>query len=394
MRLINKIILVFSVLLSSSYASANPCDVVVVGGTASGVGAAVSASREGKEVCLITRVKKTEAMGGMITSGLNFSDSGLPVCKPDNADVPDYEKCSHVGLTYDGVIPHKNGYELTSGLFDEFRKAVKSYYDGKNLESWNGIRHEPSIASNIIADMLKNTGIYFYKGYVVSDVVMSNGKIDSINIESIDDNGRLSGGVNIKGDYFIDATITGDLAEKSGVGMTIGRESTETYKEGFAGELYWNPKKNKFLDATPLTSRSDEKLQAYSYFLTVKKENAKSVVETDVWKALVPDCSIYKFDGAPDFLDSWAKNGWSPGEKYFEVNVHPKGSDLQGGNYNYHAADWNERVDVENAHKKRALCFIKFWQDKGEGSICVSGSYPNSSESKDCKAACPRFLML
>ncbi|WGZ93845.1 MAG: hypothetical protein QJT81_18975 [Candidatus Thiothrix putei] len=28
------------------------------------------------------------------------------------------------------------------------------------------------------------------------------------------------------------------------------------------------------------------------------------------------------------------------------------------------------------------------------GSICVSGSYPNSSESKDCKAACPRFLML
>ncbi|EIJ34968.1 ThiF family adenylyltransferase [Thiothrix nivea] len=35
------------------------------------------------------------------------------------------------------------------------------------------------------------------------------------------------------------------------------------------------------------------------------------------------------------------------------------------------------------------------WQgDIKIGSICVSGSYPNSSESKDCKAACPRFLML
>jgi uncharacterized membrane protein YeaQ/YmgE (transglycosylase-associated protein family) len=29
-----------------------------------------------------------------------------------------------------------------------------------------------------------------------------------------------------------------------------------------------------------------------------------------------------------------------------------------------------------------------------EGSICVSGSYPNSSESKEGSAAFPRFLML
>jgi hypothetical protein len=28
------------------------------------------------------------------------------------------------------------------------------------------------------------------------------------------------------------------------------------------------------------------------------------------------------------------------------------------------------------------------------GSICVSGSYPSNSESKECRAASPRFLML
>jgi hypothetical protein len=42
----------------------------------------------------------------------------------------------------------------------------------------------------------------------------------------------------------------------------------------------------------------------------------------------------------------------------------------------------NERRQIVNDYEKEL------------GSICVSGSYRSSSESKECKAACPRFLRL
>ncbi|EIJ36958.1 DUF6602 domain-containing protein [Thiothrix nivea] len=47
----------------------------------------------------------------------------------------------------------------------------------------------------------------------------------------------------------------------------------------------------------------------------------------------------------------------------------------------------------EARHINDTIIYIEEQINK-KGSICVSGSYPNSSESKDCKAACPRFLML
>ncbi len=196
----------------------------------------------------------------MITNGLNVSDSGLP------------------SYTHTNIIPHVDGYKLTSGLFNEFRIKVDKYYE--NVNSWYGLRFTPNVASNIIVDLLnKEENIIFHRGKVVTSATVEDNKIQSIEVKNIDENGNLTSPIIIKGKFFIDATITGDLAEYSGVNMTIGREAPSEknsgYNEGFAGELYWNPKKSRFLNYSPDVDsvKSDDKVQAYSYFLTVKEDS-------------------------------------------------------------------------------------------------------------------------
>ena len=55
--------------------ASHPYDVVVMGGTPSGVAAAVAAYRQGAKVCLIAQ---NEHLGGMMASGLGNTDSGNP----------------------------------------------------------------------------------------------------------------------------------------------------------------------------------------------------------------------------------------------------------------------------------------------------------------------------
>jgi|GEM_PF-1840314 len=404
-----KIFLILFISFNYLKAKAYDCDVAILGGTSSGVGATVTALREGKSVCLIARVNKIEALGGMITSGLNVSDSGIPTCKENTNDWTD---CKLLGLEF-GVIPYVRdtehidvgGARLVSGLFDEYRNMIQEHYG--NFPSWEGLRHEPNIASHYITQILQdanttNGKLKVLYGYVLGKEKpeIINNKISSIQIHSIDEQGHISDETTkIEAKYFIDATVTGDLADMSDVNMTINREVPKAHNEGFAGEVYWNSRKNKFLNITPKVdvAKEDNKTQAYSYFLTVKKENSKSDViavettkawedvfgknyseKTDtIWSNEDAVCTKSDFIGAPDFNDSWAENGWSPGKTYFEINVHPKGSDLQGENYEYHLLDWVKRVEIENKHKKRALCFLKYWQDQDENISLATHFYDN-----------------
>jgi len=317
--------------------SANICiaeddfDVVVVGGTAAGVGAAVAAARDGKSVALITRVSGIEEIGGMITNGLNFSG---------------------IGLKGSG-----DGDMLLTGLFKEFANKNKSEY-GEN-DSWNGIRHTPDIASKIIRKLLDkdNINIKFYFNRVPINVHSStDGNILSLDTKKINDIDIIPNTLhNIKGKFFIDATDCGDVATLSNVKYKFGREGTDEYNEGFAGTLYWNPVENQFLKSTPKSSKGDKKIQAYSYFFTVKKETNHNFQNVDEQLNKNNNLETQDFDYAPSFSDSWAsKSGWSPGKQYVEVNVHPIGSDLQEINWNYPEATWSERLDIER--KLRESC--------------------------------------
>jgi NADPH-dependent 2,4-dienoyl-CoA reductase/sulfur reductase-like enzyme len=118
----------FAILVTSSFAIAQPApntfDVVVYGGTAGGVMAAVSAARQGLKTAL---VEPTGHLGGMVSGGLSWTDYGKK--------------------------------EVIGGFALEFYwRAGVHYQMGRygNEVSW---LHEPHVAEDIFREMLAAAGV-------------------------------------------------------------------------------------------------------------------------------------------------------------------------------------------------------------------------------------------
>ena len=163
-------------------------DVVVYGGTAGGVIAAVSAAREGLDVTLVTPDKH---LGGMVSGGLGWTDYGK---KP--------------------VI---GGYSL------EFFERVGRKY-GRDIE-WH---FEPHVAEAVFDDMVKEAGVRVIHGRLreKQGVVRSGSTITAI---------VTGDGATFAATVFVDASYEGDLMAQAGVSYTWGREGVTEYGESLAG---------------------------------------------------------------------------------------------------------------------------------------------------------------
>ncbi len=171
-------------------ACADNYDIVIYGGTSSGITAAVEAARLGKSVAI---VEPSQHLGGMTTGGLSATDYGNKLA--------------------------------IRGLAREFYTRV-----GQAYSQGTTYYFEPKVAESVIDQWVGSlTNITVFKGEQLnlnSGVSMTGNKIDSIQME----NGHtLSAGV------FIDASYEGDLMAKSGVNYIVGRESNSTYGESHNG---------------------------------------------------------------------------------------------------------------------------------------------------------------
>ncbi|MER3558363.1 MAG: hypothetical protein C4336_02045 [Armatimonadota bacterium] len=98
--------------------------ILIVGATASGVGAAITAARMGVKVALM---EPTNRVGGMITNGVAVTDVRLP--------------------------------SRINGLYEEFRQRVEAYYkaqgaDTTNYVYRNGLNFEPWVANMLLKEMI------------------------------------------------------------------------------------------------------------------------------------------------------------------------------------------------------------------------------------------------
>jgi hypothetical protein len=236
-------------------------DVVVYGGTAGGVIAAVAAAREGKSVLLIEPGKH---LGGMVSGGLGATDTG------NRSAIGGYSK--------------------------EFFDRVREYYvrqygpDSQQVKDCsNGFHFEPHVAEQVFQDMINEAKVkvLFDQWALVTvartgphiDFIVTNSRNTFIYPKSI-------------AKVFIDASYEGDLLAKAKVGYTIGRESREQFNESIAGVQahspahQWSVKLSPFEDGAKLlpfvqngpageTGAGDKKVQAYNYRLcmTDRKEN-------------------------------------------------------------------------------------------------------------------------
>lgn len=172
-------------------------DVLVVGGGASGVTAAVQSARMGMRVLV---VEETDWLGGMLTSA--------------------------------GVSAIDGNERLPAGLWGEFRGKLADHYGGldKLVTGWvSNVLFEPSVGNRVLHEMVaKEKSLMLWKSATLKQVFRKNGYWHA----KIKQAG--SGNREVVAKVLIDATELGDVAKMCGVGYDIGMESRDVTHETVA----------------------------------------------------------------------------------------------------------------------------------------------------------------
>ncbi len=160
--------------------------VVVYGGTAAGVFAAVAARRLGLSTLLLHPGKH---LGGLTTGGLGWTDHG--------------------------------NKSVISGMARRFYQDVGRAYGLGEVWSF-----EPHVAAEVMQRMLAEADVPVQTGAYVESVTMDGRRIAMI---------TMLGGLQVHGDVFVDASYEGDLLALAGVSHTVGREGNAAYGETLNG---------------------------------------------------------------------------------------------------------------------------------------------------------------
>ena len=225
-------------------------DLVVYGGTASGVMTAYSAAKDGLRVVLL----EPEAhLGGMVTGGLSATDLGH--------------------------------FPIIGGYARAFYMKAAAHYGVQSLDLPTNWLSEPHVDEALFRDMLQDAGVkvYFHERVREKNGVSLSGK----RISSI----TTADGKQWPAKIFADCSYEGDLMEQAHVSYTWGRESSAEYDESLAGVRAHTPM-HQFLwplsayddnhhllpeiDAGPLAApgSADKKVQAYNFRLILTTDPA------------------------------------------------------------------------------------------------------------------------
>jgi len=224
-------------------------DLVVYGGTAAGVVAAVQARAMGRTVVLL---EPGTHLGGLTSGGLGNTDIG--------------NKGAIGGLSrtfYERVAARYADPEAwTQETREEYRERSSIGNQGHGREDplaeETGVDtmwvFEPSVAEGVFRAMVEEAGVDVRFGQRLDHdggVAMNGSVVRSI---------RTQGGEVYEGRMFIDATYEGDLMAKAGVSYTVGREGNDLYGETLNGVQTAQATSHQFMtDVDPWVVPGDPK---------------------------------------------------------------------------------------------------------------------------------------
>ncbi len=209
-------------------AADNQYDVVIYGGTASGVAAAVQARRMGKSVVVI---EPTRRLGGLTSGGLGQTDIGNKAA--------------------------------IGGIAREFYQAIRKHYDDPAAWKWQTQREyadsgqtrtaagedamwtfEPSAALKIFNDWVRENDIEVVYGERLDrESGVATTRAIPWRIIAI----RMESGRTFSGKMFIDASYEGDLTAAANVTCAAGREANAQYDETLNGVQTKQAKYHQFV---------------------------------------------------------------------------------------------------------------------------------------------------
>lgn len=194
-------------------------DVVIYGSTPAALVAAIQTTRMNKTVAIVS---PTNHIGGMLVSGLGWTDS-----KNGNAIG---------GIAREFFNRVYNYYESSSA----WTYGTRAQYIGQNIAAQPGPAIDQSnqvqwtfeahVAEQILEDWVEELNITIFRNETL-DASADSVNLNNSRIESIK---TLSGHV-YDGLMFIDASYEGDFMAAAGVPYTIGRESEADFGESLAG---------------------------------------------------------------------------------------------------------------------------------------------------------------
>ncbi|MFN5913213.1 MAG: FAD-dependent oxidoreductase, partial [Chitinophagaceae bacterium] len=190
MKSLNLIIVVVLVLLNScSEVKQVQTDVLVVGGGASGVTAALQSARTGVKTLL---VEETPWLGGMISAA--------------------------------GVSAFDGNHNIPSGIWKEFRDKIYTHYGGSTKVETGWVSNtlfEPHVADSIFKAMVaKEATLVTEYGWTFSSVIKDSNKVQGANFINSITGDKLE----VHATVVIDATELGDAVAAAGVGFDVGLE--------------------------------------------------------------------------------------------------------------------------------------------------------------------------
>jgi hypothetical protein len=332
-------------------------DVVVYGGTAAGVAAAVQAKTMGKSVIIVGPDKH---LGGLTSGGLGWTDTG--------------NKAVIGGLARDFYHRVWKHYDAEAA----WRWQKKSEYGntGQGTPAIDGAQRtmwifEPSVAEKVFEDMVRDHGITVVRDEWLDrakGVKKSGARIAAITM--------LSGKI-YAGKMFIDATYEGDLMAAAGVSYHVGREANAVYGEEHNGvqtgvlhhRHHFGVLKEKISPyvvpgdpksgVLPRVSAAhpgnfgegDNKVQAYCYrmCLTNVPENRIPFAKPDGYdpKQYELLARIY----AAGWKETFGKFDPIPNHKTDTNNHGPFSTDNIGMNYDYPEATYGRRKQILKEHE-------------------------------------------
>ena len=322
-------------------------DLVVYGGTAGGVSAAVTAAQAGRTVVL---VEPSAHLGGMTSGGLGATDIG------NKAVIGGFAREFYRKLGRHYANPN-------SWTFQQRNEYRSGRQQGSEAEMWT---FEPHVAERLFQVDCEQAGV----------TVLLRERLDlerpldrdGTRIRSI----RLESGREITGKIFVDTSYEGDLLAKAGVSYHVGREANANYGETLNGIQTANAVKHQFqvpIDPfrTPGDPTSgllfgihagtpgrdgagDRRVQAYNFRMCL----------TDVPENRIPFPKPPNYDPSRYELlrryidagvwDSFCSNIPMPNRKSDCNNCGAFSTDFIGESYDYPEASHSRRAEIVAAH--------------------------------------------
>ena len=329
-------------------------DVVIYGGTAAAVTAAIQARKMGKSVVVVSPDKH---LGGMTSGGLGFTDSG---------------NTSAIG-----------------GLAREFYHRVWRYYQDDAVWKWQkreeyGNRgqgtaamddsartmwtFEPHAAEQVFDTWISESGATVVRGAWLDrkrGVAKEGPRI--VSIASLD-------GRTWRGRMFIDATYEGDLMATAGVRYHVGREANSAYGETWNGNqvgilhhAHWfrrpvdpyavpgNPGSGLLPRISPeppgTRGEGDNRIQAYCFRMCLTKAagNRLPFPKPDGYDPKQYELLLRVFSSG--WRELFNKYDAIPNAKTDTNNHGPFSTDNIGMNYDYPEASYERRRQIIHEHE-------------------------------------------